>query len=110
MTVEKLYDAAGFKTISKGDGKKEVKAIFCCDMLSIAMSKAPASGCWITVVSNMNTLAVATLTDVSCVVIAGGVAVGEDMKAKAETEGIALFTCEEPAFETALIVHDLMNA
>ncbi len=109
MIVENLYGAEGIKTISKGEGARKIKGVFCCDMLSVAMSKAPAGACWVTVVSNLNTLAVASLTDCSCVVIAGGVAVGEDVKAKAESEGISLFTCDEPVFETALMVHNLLH-
>ena len=109
MTVENLYGAEGIKTVCKGDSAKEIGSVYCCDMLSVAMSKAPAGGCWVTVVSNLNTLAVASLTDCACVVIAGGVAVGDDVKEKAEKEGISLFTCEKPVFETALEVYGMLN-
>ena len=110
MTVNDLKNITEFKLLAEGDMNKEITRPFCCDLLSVAMSKAPAGACWVTVVSNLNTLAVASLTDCSCVVIAGGVAVGEDVKAKAESEGISLFTCDEPVFETALMVHNLLNA
>ena len=109
MTVENLYSADGLKTVCKGDASKEITGVYCCDMLSVAMSKAPAGACWVTVVSNLNTLAVASLTDCACVIIAGGVAVGDDVRAKAESEGISVFTSEEPVFETALAVHTLLK-
>ncbi len=109
MTVENLYSADGLKTVCPGDSAKEITGVYCCDMLSVAMSKAPAGACWVTVVSNLNTLAVASLTDCACVIIAGGVAVGDDVKAKAESEGISVFTSEEPVFETALAVHKLLK-
>ena len=109
MTVENLYSADGLKTVCKGDASKEITGVYCCDMLSVAMSKAPAGACWVTVVRNLNTLAVASLTDCACVIIAGGVAVGDDVKAKAESEGISVFTSEEPVFETALAVHTLLK-
>ena len=109
MTVENLYSADGLKTVCKGDASKEITGVYCCDMLSVAMSKAPAGACWVTVVSNLNTLAVASLTDCACVIIAGGVAVGDDVKGKAESEGISVFTSEEPVFETALAVHKLLK-
>ncbi len=109
MTVEKLYSAEGIKTVVEGDPAKQITGVYCCDMLSVAMSKAPAGGCWVTVVSNLNTLAVASLTDCACVVIAGGVAVGDDVRAKAESEGISVFTSEEPVFETALKVYEILK-
>ncbi|MCR5432719.1 MAG: hypothetical protein K6E95_09190 [Lachnospiraceae bacterium] len=110
MTVESLYTADGMKMVCGGDGSKQIDGVYCCDMLSVAMSKAPAGSCWVTVVCNLNTLAVASLTDCACVIIAGGVLVGDDVKAKAEAEGIALFSSEEPVFETALKVHGMLGA
>ena len=109
MTVENLYSADGLKTVCRGDSAKEITGVYCCDMLSVAMSKASAGACWVTVVSNLNTLAVASLTDCACVIIAGDVAVGDDVRAKAESEGISVFTSEEPVFETALAVHKLLK-
>lgn len=109
MIVKDLYDSDSLKTVCKGESFKEITGVYCCDMLSVAMSKAPAGACWVTVVSNLNTLAVASLTDCSCVIIAGGVAVGDDVREKAESENIPLFTSEEPVFETALKVHELLK-
>ena len=108
MDVNGICEIKDLKLINKGDTSKEITGVYCCDMLSVAMSKAPAGTCWVTVVSNLNTLAVASLTDCACVIIAGGVAVGEDVRTKAESEGISVFTSEEPVFETALKVHEIL--
>jgi len=105
MTVGQLCEEEKIKTVCIGDADHEITSVYCCDMLSVAMSKAPAGGCWVSVVCNLNTLAVASLTDCACVIIAGGVEVGDDVKAKAQSEGISLFSCEEPVFETALMVY-----
>ena len=37
-----------------------------------AMGRAPAGCAWVTVMANMNTLAVAALTDTACVILAEG--------------------------------------
>ena len=37
------------------------------------MSKAPENGAWVTVMGNKNTLAVASLADVSCIILAEGI-------------------------------------
>jgi predicted transcriptional regulator len=75
-------------------------------MLSIAMSKAPADGVWVTVMGNKNTLAVATLADVACIIFAEGVTVDDDTLRQAKKEGIAILYTTMPIFETALAVHN----
>ena len=86
---------------------KDVDKLFCCDLLSIAMGKAPAGSCWVTVMSNVNTLAVATLTDVSCIVLAEGVTMDDTLKAKATSEDVVVFTTELPIYDAAKLIDSL---
>ena len=73
MTVEELIKKELFKVVVEGDDlSREVTGIFCCDLLSIAMGRAPSDSAWVTVMGNVNTIAVATLADVACVVLAEG--------------------------------------
>ena len=42
MTIKELIDSGLFKTINVGDDTdRNISGLFCCDLLSIAMSKAP---------------------------------------------------------------------
>ena len=62
MTIKELIDSGLFKTINVGDDTdRNISGLFCCDLLSIAMSKAPEDSVWVTVMGNINTLAVAAL-------------------------------------------------
>ena len=68
MTVRELADSGLFEVVNLGDQPdREITKVFCCDLLSIAMGRAPEGGAWVTVMANMNTLAVASLTDTACV-------------------------------------------
>ncbi len=107
-TVQKLIDADLFTIKVKGDPAKEMTKVFCCDLLSIAMSKAPQGCAWITVMGNKNTLAVATLADAACVVLAEGVRLNEADEATAAEEGITVFTTDMPVFDAACAVQELM--
>ncbi len=80
--------------------------VFCCDLLSIAMGKAPSDSVWVTVMGNKNTLAVASLTEVACIVLAEGVCLDEGTLKKAESEGIAVLATELPVFDIALEVYE----
>ena len=91
MTVQGLMEQGIFNVVNEGDGlEREITTPFCCDLLSIAMGRAPAGCAWVTVMGNMNTLAVAALTDAACVVLAEGAVLDEVAKKKAADQEITL--------------------
>ena len=73
MKVQTILELPDCRVLAAGCPEREITRIFCCDLLSIAMSKAPAGGVWVTVMGNRNTLAVASLTDTACIILAEGV-------------------------------------
>lgn len=107
MTVQEIIDADFFDLCYEGDIERIVTKAFCCDLLSIAMSKAPQGCVWITVMGNRNTLAVASLTDAACIILAEGVHFSQEDMACARQEKIAVFQTELPVFDAALKVHRL---
>ena len=109
MTVQELADRNFFDVLylSEDAKEKEITGVYCCDLLSIAMTKVPAGAAWVTVMSNLNTLAVASLTEAACVILAEGAAVEETLVERAKQQGICLFRTEKPVFEAALRVYTL---
>lgn len=110
MTVKNLIDSGIFAVFNEGDDlEREITKPYCCDLLSVAMGKAPAGCAWVTVMGNLNTLAVASLTDAACVILAEGVALDENASAKARQQGITVLRTEEPVFDAALAVHGRLH-
>ena len=110
MTVKELVDRQIFRDVNLGEElDREVTKVFCCDLLSIAMGKAPADGAWVTVMGNVNTIAVATLADVSCVIMAEEVSLDEVARARAKEQGVTVLATEEPVFEAALKVYQELH-
>lgn len=105
MKLQTILDLSDCRMLVKGRPEREISRIFCCDLLSIAMSKAPADSVWVTVMGNRNTLAVASLVDVACIVLAEGVSLDEGTLAKAEEEGISVLTTDLPVFDIALKIY-----
>lgn len=105
MKLQNVLNIPECKILVKGSPEREITKIFCCDLLSIAMGKAPADGIWVTVMGNKNTLAVASLTDTACIVLAEGITVDESTLVKAEEEGIAILSTDLPAFDIALKIY-----
>ena len=109
MTIQDILDLKLCRELTISDPDRKVSKVFCCDLLSIAMSKAPADGIWVTVMGNKNTLAVATLTDIACIILAEGVTFDDADIAKAADEGITVLSTDMPIFDMALAVHDAVS-
>lgn len=105
MKLKDILTLPECRVLEEGDPQRELSRVFCCDLLSIAMGKAPADGVWVTVMGNRNTLAVASLTDTACIVLAEGVSLDEGTLAKAEEEGIAVLSTDLPSFDIALEIY-----
>ena len=105
MKLNDILTLPECRVLGDGDTQRELSRVFCCDLLSIAMGKAPADGVWVTVMGNRNTLAVASLTDTACIVLAAGVSLDEGTLAKAEEEGIAVLSTDLPSFDIALEIY-----
>lgn len=106
MTVSDLIEDKSFEILNAGEHTDcEITTPYCCDLLSIAMGNAPAGCAWCTVMGNMNTLAVASLTEAGCVILCGSTAAPDAMITKAGTEGITLLRTPEPVFDTALAIY-----
>lgn len=106
FTVDQLIHSGLFTLVNEGeDTQREITVPFCCDLLSMAMGKAPAGCAWVTVMGNMNTLAVASLTDSACVILAEGCSLDEAAQAKAKVQGITVLKTQLPIFAAALAIH-----
>ena len=111
MKVNDLIQMGVFKLINEGNNTdREISGVYCCDLLSIAMGKMPAGSAWVTVMSNINTLAVASLAEASCIILAEGSHMEPAGVAKAMEQGITVLETELPVFDAALAIHKALNA
>lgn len=108
MTVEKLIDELSLKAVSLVDAQREITGGYVGDLLSWVMGKAKSGDAWITIMSNVNIVAVASLTDVSCIILAEGVEVDENVLDTAKQKGVNILMSEKSAFEIASRVAKLI--
>ena len=109
MTVAVFSEKTGFKTISMPSPDKEVKGVYIGDLLSWVMGRADSQNVWITIMSNINTVAVATLTDISCIVLAEGVMPDEDMLRTANNKGVNILSTDLSAYEAAIEISKILS-
>ncbi len=104
MTVNELAAMPQFKTVSLPDGERTVSNVYIGDLLSWVMGRAQADDAWITIMSNINIVAVASLADVACIILAEGVTLDKSIAETAEAKGVNILTSDLPAYETAMLL------
>lgn len=109
MTVKDLVKTGKFTSITLPQGEREINGAYIGDLLSWVMGKAQTDNAWITIMSNINVAAVATLTDVSCVILSEGVQMESDVIKTAEEKGINVLSTALPAYEAALTLRELLG-
>ncbi len=109
MTIKEFTDTNIFILLNDG-GNHDVtlSGCYCCDLLSIAMGHAPEGCIWVTVMNNVNTLAVASLAECGCIVLACDVVADDAFLAKAAEQKITVFRTDLPVFDAALKAHELL--
>ena len=101
MTVKELIEKLDLKILVEDDLEREVKDCYIGDLLSWVMGRAQADNAWITIMNNINVIAVASLADTACVILAEGVTLDDEIKTAAEQKDINVLASPLPAFETA---------
>ncbi len=101
MTVRELAEALSLTAITLPDGEREVEGAYIGDLLSWVMGRAGEGQVWVTIMSNLNIVAVATLSDVACILLAEGVVPDPAVVETATGKDINLLTSPLSAYELA---------
>ena len=104
MTVQELANTCQFNILCCPDPAREVNGAYIGDLLSWVMGRAEADNVWITIMSNVNVVAVASLSDVSCVLLAEDVTLQDDVLNTAKDKGINILSTPLAAYEAAIKV------
>lgn len=82
-----LLDARGAVPAEAG---RDIEGVYTSDLLSDAMAHAPENGVLVTIQAHKNTVAVATLRDLTAIVICNNRPLPDDMLEAARSEGIGV--------------------
>lgn len=108
MTVLSLKEALNLTAFALPQDDRQIRGGYAGDLLSWVMGRAEADEAWITIMSNPNIVAVATLTDVSCVILCEGVVPDAGVASLAAEKGINLLGSELSAFALSARVNELL--
>lgn len=110
MTVKNLAEfSKDFTAVTLPQPDRLVSGVYIGDLLSWVMGRAEADCAWITIMSNVNVIAVASLADTACIILAEGVSLDEEVMKTAEAKGINILSSSLPSYETALLLHGALK-
>ena len=100
MTVSQLVTNLSLDVLALPAPTREVVGVYAGDLLSWVMGRAEEGNAWATIMTNQNVLAVATLTDVSCVIICENCAVDQNLIDLANTKQVNLLKTPYTIYQT----------
>lgn len=108
MTVLELKDALGATLLAGESGAgRTVTGCYLGDLLSWVMGRAEENCVWITVMGNVNAVAVAKLADISCILLCESAHLDADAKTQADAQGIPVLGSELSSYRLAVAVSRL---
>lgn len=108
MTVRVLKEKLNLSELTMPDGDREITGCYIGDLLSWVMGAANSGDAWITIMSNINIVAVATLCDTALIILAEGVTIDDAVKNTANDKGINILSSKESAFTLASKIAELL--
>ncbi len=109
MNVKEAIEKLNLNILVEGDLEREITDCYIGDLLSWVMGRAGEGSIWLTVMGNINSIAVATLADVSCIVLVENASLDDDAKAKAEVVGVTILQSEENSYHLATKIYELLK-
>ena len=108
MKINELREKLNLRVLVEGDGEREIEGCYCGDLLSWVMSRIKENDVWLTVMGNINSIAVCVLSDCACIVLTENAPLDDDARLKAEAMGIPVLQSDDSAFNLAVSISKLL--
>lgn len=108
MNTAQYCEQLGLETVCDAS-PRDICGCYIGDLLSWVMGRAQQGCAWITVMSNANVAAVASMTDAACVVLCEGATADEELLQRAQKLGLPIFRSEKTAYELAVQTSALLG-
>ena len=109
MKVCELKEQLSLEALCMPRPEREVTGGYAGDLLSWVMGNAKEGDAWVTIMSNINVVAVASLCDTACVVLACGTVLEEKDLETAREKEINVLSSPLEAFELCGLIGDLLK-
>ncbi|MBQ8174850.1 MAG: hypothetical protein IJ009_05545 [Clostridia bacterium] len=110
MTVRDAITRLDLEALSLPDGDREIRGGYCGDLLSWVMTRLQSDEAWVTIMNNVNVIAVASLSDAACVILTENAEVEEAVIDRARERGVNLLRSDQSSFEICAQLGELTHA
>lgn len=111
LTIKQLVDDLGFELLTKhADVNRKPEFAYVSDLLSDVMGKAQENMIWVTSQTHKNIIAVASLKDLSAIVVVNERKVSQELVEQADKENVVIISSNRAAFDTVGLLFDYLNA
>lgn len=110
MTVNEIIEKLPLKLVGGENGlSREVNDVYVCDLLSWVMAHANHKDAWITIQTHPNIIAVASLLELSCIIIPENAEIDDETIKKADEESIPLLITSENGYKICTGLYEIMR-
>lgn len=111
LGIKELIEGIDGRILTSGVDIDDIKIEdgYVSDLLSDVMGNAKSNQAWITIMKHLNSVAVASLAGIPCVIFAKGVQPEKEVIQKGEEERVLLVTSELSSFEICGKLYCLLN-
>ena len=108
MTVGELARHPDFCEVFIFDPSREICGGYAGDLLSWVMGRASEGDAWVTIMSNVNIVAVCTLADPACIVLSEGVMPEAQTLKRAKEQGVNIISTKLDTFDACVRIASMI--
>ena len=109
MKVKDIVEKCCFTLIHGADLEREIEGVYAGDLLSWVMGHGEYGQCLVTIMSNVNVLAVASLLDLSAVILAEGVKPDVEFLAIAKDKQINILSSSDSTYTICTKLYEALR-
>jgi len=110
MKVAEVVEKLGLEVFSGSKGlDKEIRGGYTSDLLSDVMGHADSGNIWVTLQTHKNVIAIASLKELSAIVLVKNYKPEEDTLAQSNEEGIPILGTSKETFEISGLLYNLIK-
>jgi hypothetical protein len=110
LILPTIIDALNLRLLTPDiDTGRDATGVYVSDLLSDVLAHAREGDLWITLQGHPNVVAVASIKDLSGIILVNNRAPESETLAKAQEEGIPIFTSQESTYQVAGQLYRLME-
>ena len=107
FSVNELINSGNVNALYVEDGKRLIEGGFATDLLSHGIGNAASGDARMTVLSNPNIIAPASIADVTCIIVCDRTPVTDSLKQKCEAMGISLLSTDLPITDMSVYLYKI---